>query len=54
MNFTKSQELFQEALKLLPGGVKGIRHPDFYVPGAFQIFLKGGKGGRVTDVDGNE
>ena len=54
MNFTKSQELFQEALELLPGGVKGIRHPDFYVPGAYPIFLKGGKGGRITDVDGNE
>ncbi len=54
VNFTKSQELFQEALELLPGGVKGIRHPDFYVPGAYPIFLKGGKGGRITDVDGNE
>jgi len=54
VNFTRSQELFQEALELLPGGVKGIRHPDFYIPGAYPIFLKGGKGGRITDVDGNE
>ncbi len=54
VDFTQSQKLFQEALELLPGGVKGIRHPDFYVPGAYPIFLSGGKGGRITDVDGNE
>lgn len=54
MEFINSQKLFQQALTLLPGGVKGIRHPDFYIPGAYPIFLRGGKGGRITDVDGNE
>ena len=54
MDFSQSRKHFREALGLLPGGVKGIRHPNFYVPGAYPIFLSGGRAGRIIDVDGNE
>jgi len=54
MEFTNSLRLYQESLDLIPGGVKGVRHPDFFIPGAYPIFLKEGKGGRVVDMDGNE
>jgi glutamate-1-semialdehyde 2,1-aminomutase len=47
---TRSKELFEQARKLMPGGVSSpVR--------AFQpypCYIKGGKGSRITDVDGNE
>jgi glutamate-1-semialdehyde 2,1-aminomutase len=53
MNTRKSQELFQKALKLMPGGVNSpVR--------AFQsvhnepVFFSYGKGAHLYDVDGNE
>ena len=54
LNITKSQEIFQEALSLVPGGVLGARKPADFIDGEYPIFLDSGKGGRVTDVDGNE
>lgn len=54
LNLTKSLKLFDEAKKLSPGGVLGIRRPYNFVEGEYPIFIATGKGGRVTDVDGNE
>lgn len=54
LNFTKSQELWNEALDLVPGGVLGIRRPYNFVPGEYPYFLSKGKGGRIWDPDGNE
>jgi len=39
---------------LIPGGVLGIRRPYNFVEGEFPIYFDEGKGGRVTDIDGNE
>jgi len=46
--------IFEEAKKLVPGGVAGIRRPYNFVPGEYPIFFDHGRGGRVVDVDGNE
>ncbi len=46
--------LFAEAQTLVPGGVAGIRRPYNFVQGEYPIFFDYGKGGRITDVDGNE
>jgi glutamate-1-semialdehyde aminotransferase len=54
LNLTKSFAMFEEAKRLVPGGVAGIRRPYNFVPGEYPIFFDHGKGGRVTDVDGNE
>lgn len=49
----KSEQLYEEAKKLVPGGVLGIRRPYNFVPGEYPIFIESGQGGKVTDVDGN-
>ncbi|MEJ5375079.1 MAG: aminotransferase class III-fold pyridoxal phosphate-dependent enzyme [bacterium] len=54
LNLSKSMELFQQAKSCVPGGVLGARRPGDFIPGEYPIFLDHGKGGRVTDVDGNE
>ncbi len=54
LNITKSLELFEEALELVPGGVLGARKPGDFIKGEYPIFLETGKGCRLTDVDGNE
>jgi len=54
LNFTKSKNLFQNALDLVPGGVLGTRRAYNYIPGEYPIYFESAKGGRVTDVDGNE
>jgi 3-aminobutanoyl-CoA transaminase len=54
LNITKSRELFEEAIVLIPGGVLGARKPADFIEGEYPIFLESGKGCRLTDVDGNE
>lgn len=54
LNLKKSFELFEEAKKLVPGGVLGARKPSDFIEGEYPIFLEHGKGCRLTDVDGNE
>jgi glutamate-1-semialdehyde aminotransferase len=54
LNIIKSQELFEEAKTLVPGGVLGARKPEDFIMGEYPIFLEYGKGCRLTDVDGNE
>ncbi len=54
LNITKSQELFEEAKTLVPGGVLGARKPEDFIIGEYPIFLEYGKGCKLTDVDGNE
>lgn len=54
LNLKKSEEIWKEALQLVPGGVLGIRRPYNFVPGEYPLFLERGKGGRVWDVDDNE
>lgn len=54
LNIRRSLELFEEAKKLVPGGVLGARKPSDFIEGEYPIFLEHGKGCRLTDVDGNE
>ena len=54
LNITKSQQLFEEASELIPGGVLGARKPADFIRGEYPIFLESGKGCRLIDVDGNE
>ena len=54
LNISKSQEIFQEATTLIPGGVLGARKPGDFINDEYPIFLDNGKGARLTDVDGNE
>lgn len=54
LNLNKSMALFEDAKRLAPGGVAGIRRPYNFVVGEYPIFFEHGKGGHVTDIDGNE
>ncbi|MFW6194126.1 MAG: glutamate-1-semialdehyde 2,1-aminomutase [Halobacteriota archaeon] len=50
MNFNKSRQLYEEAVKLMPGGVSSpVR---FVKP--FPFYAKRGKGSKIVDVDDNE
>jgi len=54
LNLKKSFAEFEISKELIPGGVLGIRRPYNFVDGEFPIFFDKGKGGKVTDIDGNE
>jgi len=50
--YAKSEKLFADAVKLMPGGVSSpVR--SFKSVGASPVFIKEGKGARLTDVDDN-
>jgi glutamate-1-semialdehyde aminotransferase len=53
LKLDKSFELYEEAKKIIPGGMAGIRRPYNFVPGEYPIFFEEAKGGKVKDVDGN-
>jgi glutamate-1-semialdehyde 2,1-aminomutase len=52
MNTSKSQQLFEEALRRIPGGVDSPVRA-FKGVGGNPLFIKKAKGARLTDVDGN-
>ena len=53
MNHTKSEELYKEAVKYIPGGVNSpVR--SFNSVGISPVFAKKAHGSKITDVDGNE
>ncbi len=54
LNLARSFELFEEAKRLVPGGVLGARKPSDFIEGEYPIFFDQGKGCRLKDVDGNE
>ena len=54
LNLNVSEKMYADALNIIPGAVAGIRRPYNFVPGEYPIYFESGKGGRVTDVDGNE
>ncbi|GJL78370.1 MAG: glutamate-1-semialdehyde 2,1-aminomutase [Nitrospinaceae bacterium] len=53
MKTTKSEELFSRAQSVMPGGVNSPVRA-FKAVGGNPLFLKSGRGSRITDVDGNE
>jgi glutamate-1-semialdehyde aminotransferase len=54
LNLNNSFNLYEEALKLIPGAILGIRRPYNFIEGEYPIFFESAKGGKVIDVDGNE
>ena len=52
-NTKNSQDLFERAVKVIPGGIYGSKSPGFTVPGQFPYFFTEGEGCRVKDADGN-
>ena len=53
MDISKSKELFQEACKMMPGGVNSPVRA-FGSVGRNPLFIDHGKGSTIVDVDGNE
>ena len=53
MSFTKSQEAFSQALKVIPGGVNSPVRA-FKAVGQEPVFIKKGYGPYMEDIDGNE
>jgi len=53
MNIETSQQLFEQALSLIPGGVNSPVRA-FRPVGGQPIFFRRGSGSKITDVDGNE
>jgi len=53
MELRRSQELFEEAQKYLPGGVDSPVRA-FKAVGGTPLFIKKGQGSRITDADGND
>lgn len=54
LKLDKSLALFEEAKKISPGGVMGIRRPYNFVEGEYPIYITYGYGGHIVDVDGND
>lgn len=52
MNRKKSQELFQQALRLMPGGVNSPVRA-FRAVGGDPVFIASGEGSHITSVDGS-
>ena len=54
LDLTKSMAMLEDAQRLTPGGVGGIRRPYNFVVGEYPVFITHGHGGHIVDVDGNE
>jgi len=50
--FKKSNEMFEKAKQIIPGGVQASRRP--FVPSLSPVYMVRGKGAHCWDVDGNE
>jgi len=53
MNYSRSEELFEEAKKYIPGGVNSPVRA-FKSVGGTPLFIERGEGPRIYDTDGNE
>ncbi len=54
LTLTKSMSMLEDAQRLTPGGVGGIRRPYNFVVGEYPVFITHGRGGHIFDADGNE
>ena len=51
----RSNALLERARAVIPGvTLSMMKRPEHFAPGAFPVFLNGGRGALVEDVDGNE
>jgi glutamate-1-semialdehyde 2,1-aminomutase len=53
MNQSRSEKLFEQAKQYIPGGVNSPVRA-FKSVGGTPVFIRGGSGSKMTDVDGNE
>lgn len=54
-NVQKSLDLFDEAVRIMPGGTQLLsRRPSLYLPGMWPVYAERAKGCHIWDVDGNE
>jgi glutamate-1-semialdehyde aminotransferase len=55
LDVRQSLALFDEARRLIPGGSQtNSKRPSAFAYGAYPIYAASARGGRVTDIDGNE
>jgi len=54
LKLDRSMQMLEDAQRLTPGGVGGIRRPYNFVVGEYPVFITHGRGGHIFDVDGNE
>ena len=54
LDLLTSMSMLEDAQRLTPGGVGGIRRPYNFVVGEYPVFISHGHGGHIVDVDGNE
>ena len=54
LDLTRSMAMLEDAQRLTPGGVGGIRRPYNFVVGEYPVFITHGHGGHIVDVDDNE
>ena len=54
LELIRSMTMLEEAQRLTPGGVGGIRRAYNFVVGEYPVFISHGHGGHIVDVDGNE
>ncbi|MBS0569629.1 MAG: aminotransferase class III-fold pyridoxal phosphate-dependent enzyme, partial [Proteobacteria bacterium] len=54
LDTSSSARLFETACKLIPGGVNSTARATWSGWNPYPLFVRDGKGSRLTDVDGNE
>ncbi|WP_437291692.1 aspartate aminotransferase family protein [Sorangium sp. So ce406] len=55
LRLDRSNELLEEARRLIPGVTQSLmKRPEMFAPGSFPVYLEGGEGALVRDVDGNQ
>lgn len=55
LRLDRSNELLAEARCLIPGVTQSLmKRPEMFAPGSFPVYLEGGEGALVRDVDGNQ
>ena len=54
LELIQSMTMLEDAQRLTPGGVGGIRRAYNFVVGEYPVFITHGHGGHIVDVDGNE
>ena len=52
--YQRSQDLYDRAAGVIPGGIYGSKSPGFTVPGRFPYYFTEASGCRVKDADGHE
>ncbi|WP_434048264.1 aspartate aminotransferase family protein [Sorangium cellulosum] len=55
LRLDRSNELLEEARRLIPGVTQSLmKRPEMFALGSFPVYLEGGEGALVRDVDGNQ